>query len=371
MRFPLRWANWFVVCALFAVLGAAYGVCGAQEPAAPTPAELLEQLNDVVQDLGQAESEEQQLGLYEELAKTAEEALSLTDAEEVLSVAARRRLDALMSLIQLDAPDAQARFEAALEAMAADERAAVQREVVPYRLYGRLVELGNAELADVRQFGADVLAALEDGPVDDRMVFLAFQAAQVWQQHADAEGLAAYLERLSEFCAASDNPGVRQYAEQFAGQARQLRLVGGEIELEGALLSGEPLNWDDYRGKVVLVDFWATWCGPCVAELPNVLQAYERYHDQGFEVLGISLDDDREALVQFIAAHEIPWPVMFESAPLTQGWSHPMAVKYGVQAIPTAILVDREGRVVTLSARGEELQRLLADLIGAETATDE
>jgi thiol-disulfide isomerase/thioredoxin len=141
-------------------------------------------------------------------------------------------------------------------------------------------------------------------------------------------------------------------------------LIGNPIELKGTTVDGDEFDWAQYRGKVVLVDFWATWCGPCIAELPNVKETYEKHHEHGFDVVGISLDDDADELKAFIEKREIPWTNLFGTEE-ARGWEHPMARRYGIDAIPATILVDREGKVVTLSARGEELGELVEKLLGS------
>src|SRR5207302_317867 len=83
---------------------------------------------------------------------------------------------------------------------------------------------------------------------------------------------------------------------------------GRTFELAGPSLGGTPVNVADYQGKIVLVDFWATWCIPCVQEMPRVKEVYDKYHDQGLEIIGVSLDDDRAALERFVKGRKIPWP---------------------------------------------------------------
>jgi len=172
------------------------------------------------------------------------------------------------------------------------------------------------------------------------------------------------LDELLPILRESDNPGVQQKLALLEGVNRRINLLGNEMELSGKFLDGTELDWAAYKGKVVLVDYWATWCGPCRAEVPNVLENYLKYHDKGFDVIGISLDDQRSDAEDYVKQTNIPWPSLFEENTGESGWQNPMAVKYGITGIPTAILIDQEGKVVSLQARGPQLGELLEKLLG-------
>ena len=120
------------------------------------------------------------------------------------------------------------------------------------------------------------------------------------------------------------------------------------------------MDLTNLRGKVVLIDFWATWCGPCVGEVPHVKEAYHKLHSQGFEVIGISLDQDRARLEYFINTNAMPWPQYCDG----KGWSNDIGVKYSIHSIPTMWLVDKEGLVQDQDAEQnllEKAEKLLAE----------
>jgi thiol-disulfide isomerase/thioredoxin len=116
----------------------------------------------------------------------------------------------------------------------------------------------------------------------------------------------------------------------------------------------------DLRGRVVLVDFWATWCGPCLAALPALKDAYAKLHDRGFDIIGISGDDDRDALESFVRKQKMAWPQYFESS----DGQNRMFEKYDIVPIPTLWLVDKKGVIRSVEAEGdlvEAVEKLLAE----------
>ncbi|HEX5033508.1 MAG TPA: TlpA disulfide reductase family protein, partial [bacterium] len=159
-----------------------------------------------------------------------------------------------------------------------------------------------------------------------------------------------------------------------AAKARtRLGLVGKPLVVEGVTPNGKAFDFAPYKGKYVLVDFWATWCGPCLEELPNVKKNYAAYHAKGFEVVGIALDDDLERLNEFLSLQGPPWQTvicqeLFDKKTVEDGVeSNPLTAKYGVKGIPFVVLLDKEGVVDSIHVRGSRLEKRLKELLGEPT----
>ncbi len=135
--------------------------------------------------------------------------------------------------------------------------------------------------------------------------------------------------------------------------------VGQEApDIKALTPDGKELSLSQFKGKYVLIDFWASWCGPCRKEMPNVVQAYAKYKNKGFEIFGVSLDKDKGAWEEAIKKDGITWPQVSD----LKYWDSEAAKMYGVQGIPYTLLLDKEGKIIAKNLRGEELEAKLAEL---------
>jgi thiol-disulfide isomerase/thioredoxin len=148
-----------------------------------------------------------------------------------------------------------------------------------------------------------------------------------------------------------------------AAKVRLLKaqMIGKPADLQFTAMDGSSVDLRALRGNVVLVDFWASWCPDCLREMPIVRQAYQKYKEKGFTIVGISLDKDAQALSNFVAKKLIPWPQYFDG----RGWENEFAVKYGVRAIPEMWLINQRGDVVSTDISIEQLDRRVEQLLGS------
>lgn len=167
-------------------------------------------------------------------------------------------------------------------------------------------------------------------------------------------------ELANEIIAAPGAPaGVKTLAKHLLAGTKPYEL-GKPIDIHFTALDGREVDLAKLKGKVVLVEFWSTSCGPCVGEMPTVKAAYQKLHAQGFEVVGISLDDKESVLRRFIKEKDLPWPQHFEA----NGWENKFAVRYGIFSIPTMWLVDKAGNLRDTEARfnlEDQVSALLAE----------
>lgn len=145
-------------------------------------------------------------------------------------------------------------------------------------------------------------------------------------------------------------------------RSKAIGQVVPEISLND--VNGKPMKLSDTRGNIVLIDFWASWCGPCRQELPNVVANYNKYHDKGFEVFSVSLDDNKAAWTGAIASDGLVWK--YHVSDLMK-WNTPVVQLYGFQGIPYTVLIDREGRMIKKDVRGEDLGATLEEIFAADT----
>lgn len=126
-------------------------------------------------------------------------------------------------------------------------------------------------------------------------------------------------------------------------------------------MNGNVAKLSDLRGKIVLIDFWASWCKPCRQENPNVVRVYNEYKDKGFTVFSVSLDDDRDKWLKAIEADNLIWPNHVSDL---RGWQSAGAALYGVSSIPATFLLDEEGKLIATDLRGPALERKLQEILG-------
>ena len=194
-------------------------------------------------------------------------------------------------------------------------------------------------------------------------------------QHQEALRLLLHLEETEkenpfrssifrEIALIHEEKGEVELANQYFRKAdSRLEMIGKPApEFSVIDVDGNTLSLKDFHGKVLLIDFWSTTCGPCIGEMPNVRKVYDEFNDMGFEVIGISLDEDEARLNDFLNTCKLPWSQIFTG----EGWDTPIRKLYKVRGIPSPWLIDREGKVISYKARGSELRRLVSAAILVE-----
>jgi thiol-disulfide isomerase/thioredoxin len=218
----------------------------------------------------------------------------------------------------------------------------------------------DAAIATFEKQVAEFNKKYADEPVRWQLKMMQTQVLKATGEKAGGGGKTSE-QLLTEIAAAKDAPeGLIRLAKSSLESIKiRKELTSKPFQESFKALDGSDVDFAKLRGKVVLVDFWATWCPPCMAEVPKLVETYKKLHGKGFEIVGISLDSDEDELKKVLADKEMTWPQYFERKEENQ-----LAKKYGISAIPEMWLINKKGMVKIYSRDqdlAEEVEKLLAE----------
>ncbi len=246
-------------------------------------------------------------------------------------------------------------------------------------VYGEIIAAADASPAIKARASGDRLVQLSEGALEKKLPLADWEKmatehftqfpdydynTMLREQHMDLvrkldeAKLIPFLEELSKH--PKDDVATIAKAKLAAAKERAA-LKAAPLDLKYKALDGSEVDIEKLRGKVVLVQFWATWCSICMEEMPKVQAAYTKLHGKGFDVLGISLDDDEKELRAMLKKRKMTWPQSFDG----KSWENPYAKRFGVEKLPALWLVNKQGMVVNMEAEPgklvEEIEKLLAE----------
>ena len=262
-----------------------------------------------------------------------------------------------------DFPEAAEQRTALLQQDELDARSITGNTALPadLRLEARLTIvtqwLDNADLITTPTKAADIEGRIADllleNPKEPQAISFQLARADLMLRFDHEKGM-AFLQDLTK---APD----QTLADAAKARMQKAQLIGKPLALQFTALDGSSVDLHTLRGKIILVDFWASWCPDCVRALPALRQTYQKYKDKGLAVVGISLDKDEQALSNFVAKKLIPWPQYFDG----KGWENEFAKRYGVRAIPEMWLINQRGEVVSTDISVEQLDQSIERLMNS------
>lgn len=295
--------------------------------------------------------------LHQAMLEAADKVLAGKPTEKQQKQAAQAKLQGLIMLVQLGDPTAEDRLEKFIDQLQKEGKKDLARDAQGILFLFQWRNIKGPQ--EGKKFLDKFVQFIEEDTIGMRELRLMLMIGQELESQLPELAREAYP-RFSQIAAKSSLPIGKELVKRWEAVVRRLELPGKPIEIQGITLDGKEFDWEKFRkDKVVLIDFWATWCGWCIREIPELKRLYQAYRDRGFEIVGISGDQKREELEQFLQGTEIPWTILYGK----EGPS-PTIQYYGVTSWPTMLLVGKDGKVVSLNARGEKLREELQRLLG-------
>jgi thiol-disulfide isomerase/thioredoxin len=235
-------------------------------------------------------------------------------------------------------------------------------------LQGKLAAMEAGKPEALKQLLEAINAVLDGQPAGEMSLSIA-QSVAKFVESSDPKAAGQIYAKMTEVYGKNANPELGKQAKESSDLfQRRLTLVGQPFAIGGTTSDGTLLDAAKYKGKVVLVDFWATWCMPCLQDIPVLKKLLDKYREQGFEIVGINLDDNAQELKQFFQLQPLPWPTLIGMDPGSSGAHHPLAVKCGVESLPFRLLVDRSGNAVSINPAGDAMDKKIEELLKAPAA---
>ena len=274
----------------------------------------------------------------------------------------RVQIESMSARVEGRAPDNAALLQVAGDIVSAADASSLTKADARFLIAKAHLETlarsgGSMDPAARAAVAAEIAQLGKDYPDDRRAAIMQLELA-VFLERRDPSAAESMLRTLET----SRDIHVAAMAQQQLASLESTRQLGkAPLDLKFKAVDGTDVDVAKLRGKVVLVDFWATWCGPCRMEMPNVVATYNQLHKSGFEIVGISLDQSKEKLLGYTQQAGMTWPEYFDG----KGWGNDISSRYGINSIPAAWLVDKKGLVRTTQARGanlaEQVKALLAE----------